>query len=191
MDHDRLFKELLTTFFVDFLEVFCPQLAGYLDPGSVEFLDKEVFTDVTHGDRHEVDLVAKARFRRKPLGFLIHVEAQARRQDISRSGCLRTSPVFMRSTACPSTRSRSFPMRPPREQEADEYRIDFPDLAVLSFRFRVVQLNQLDWQDTRNAQPDPGGLDGEDAQGTGGSGPGQAGLFTNAGRADSTPPGRN
>jgi hypothetical protein len=27
MDHDRLFKELLTTFFVDFLEVFCPELA--------------------------------------------------------------------------------------------------------------------------------------------------------------------
>ena len=60
MDHDRLFKELLTTFFVDFLEVFCPELAKYLDPGSLEFLDKEVFTDVTHGERHEVDLVAKA-----------------------------------------------------------------------------------------------------------------------------------
>ncbi|MGO8751454.1 MAG: hypothetical protein ACLQNE_36375 [Thermoguttaceae bacterium] len=32
MDHDRLFKELLTTFFLDFLEVFCPELAKYLDP---------------------------------------------------------------------------------------------------------------------------------------------------------------
>ena len=31
--------------------------------------------------------------------------------------------------------------------EPDEYRIDFPDLAVLSFRFRVVQLNRLAWQD--------------------------------------------
>jgi hypothetical protein len=82
MDHDRLLKELLTTFFVDFLEVFCPELARYLDPGSVEFLDKEVFTDVTHGERHEVDLVARARFQGKPLGFLIHIEAQARRQEI-------------------------------------------------------------------------------------------------------------
>ena len=44
MDHDRLFKELLTTFFLDFLEVFCPELAKYLDQGSLEFLDKEVFT---------------------------------------------------------------------------------------------------------------------------------------------------
>ena len=82
MDHDRLFKELLTTFFLDFLEVFCPELAKYLDADSLEFLDKEVFTDVTHGERHEVDLVAKARFRGRPLGFLIHVEAQARKQNI-------------------------------------------------------------------------------------------------------------
>ena len=82
MDHDHLFKELLTTFFVDFLDVFCPELAKYLEPGSVEFLDKEVFTDVTHGERHEVDLVAKARFRGQPLGFLIHVEAQARKQTV-------------------------------------------------------------------------------------------------------------
>ena len=37
-------------------------------------------TDVTHGERHEADLVAKARFLEKPLAFLIHVEAQGRRQ---------------------------------------------------------------------------------------------------------------
>ena len=41
MDHDRLFKGLLRTFFVDFLEVFCPELAEHLGRDSVEFLDKE------------------------------------------------------------------------------------------------------------------------------------------------------
>ena len=68
MDHDRLFKELLTTFFVDFLEVFCPELATYLDAGALEFADKEVFTDVTRGERHEVDLVAKAQLPRPAPG---------------------------------------------------------------------------------------------------------------------------
>lgn len=33
----------------------------------------------------------------------------------------------------------------PRRQEPDTYRLEFPDLAVLTFRFRVVQLNRLDW----------------------------------------------
>ena len=74
MDHDRLFKELLTTFFAEFLQLFFPELAAYLDPDSVEFVDKELFTDVTQGDRHEADLVVRARFRGQGLCFLIHVE---------------------------------------------------------------------------------------------------------------------
>lgn len=49
MDHDRLLKELLTTFFIEFLELFFPELLQYLDRDSVEFLDKEIFTDVTEG----------------------------------------------------------------------------------------------------------------------------------------------
>jgi predicted transposase YdaD len=33
----------------------------------------------------------------------------------------------------------------PKRAEPDTYGIAFPDLDVLSFRFRVLQLNQLDW----------------------------------------------
>ena len=147
MDHDRLFKELLTTFFSDFLEVFCPKLAEYLDADSVEFLDKEVFTDVTHGERHEVDLVAKARFRGKPLGFLIHVEAQARQQDVFPQRMFTYFARFHEKYDLPVYPIAVFSYPTPKEPEPDEYRIEFPDLAVLQFRFRVVQLNQLAWQD--------------------------------------------
>ena len=147
MYHDRLFKELLSTFFLDFLEVFCPELAKYLDHGSLEFLDKEVFTDVTHGERHEVDLVAKARFRGKPLGFLVHIEAQARQQDIFPQRMFTYFARFHEKYNLPVYPIAVFSFQTPKEQEPDEYHIDFPDLAVLSFRFRVVQLNQLAWQD--------------------------------------------
>jgi hypothetical protein len=51
IDHDRLFKELISTFFVEFIELFFPQLMDYLDRDSITFLDKEVFTDVTEGER--------------------------------------------------------------------------------------------------------------------------------------------
>ncbi len=49
----------------------------YLDCKSVILLDKEVFTDVTEGERHESDLVAQVKFRGKRSFFLIHIEAQA------------------------------------------------------------------------------------------------------------------
>ena len=63
MDHDRLFKELLTTFFMEFLDLFLPEVSAYVERDRLEFLDKEVFTDVAAAERHEVDLLAKARFR--------------------------------------------------------------------------------------------------------------------------------
>jgi hypothetical protein len=77
IDHDRLFKELLTTFFAEFVDLFLPDVAAYLDHSSLTFLDKEVFTDVTSGERHEADIVARARFRDEDAFFLVHVENQA------------------------------------------------------------------------------------------------------------------
>jgi len=147
MDHDRLFKELLTTFFVEFLELFVPESVQYLDRDSVEFLDKEIFTDVTEGKRHEVDLVVRARFRDQSSFFLIHVETQAQPQA---EFAQRMFTYFARLHE--KHRLAVYPVAlfsydQPQRAEPDEYRVEFPDLEVLAFRFRVVQLNGLDWQD--------------------------------------------
>ena len=142
-----LFKEVLTTFFIDFLEVFCPELAVYVERESIEFLDKEVFTDVTHGERHEADLVAKAKFRGKPLGFLIHVEAQSQPQKVFGQRMFTYFARFHEKYDLPVYPIALFSYQMPMAPEPDGYRVDFPDLAVLKFRFRVVQLNQLEWRD--------------------------------------------
>jgi hypothetical protein len=147
MDHDRLFKELLTTFFVEFIELFFPELAAYLDRDSIEFLDKEIFTDVTHGEKHEADIVAKARFRGKDLGFLIHVEPQARRESVFPRRMFSYFARFHEKYDLPVYPIVLFSYRTPLKQEPSEYRIEFPDLTVLTFNFRVVQLNRLAWRD--------------------------------------------
>ncbi len=77
IDHDRLFKELLSTFFLDFVELFLPEVLSYLDTSSLNFLDKEVFTDVTAGKRYETDLIVEAKFLGQKTCFLIHVEHQS------------------------------------------------------------------------------------------------------------------
>lgn len=77
IDHDRLFKELLSTFFLDFIDLFFPEVRAYLEPDSLAFLDKELFTDVTAGEQYEADLVAKVRFRGQESFFLIHIEHQS------------------------------------------------------------------------------------------------------------------
>src|SRR5256885_16442465 len=81
MDHDRLFKELLRNFFLEFIAAFVPNVQQFIDSASIEFLDKEVFTDVASSDRHEVDLLVKARFKAREAFFLVHVENQASAQE--------------------------------------------------------------------------------------------------------------
>ena len=157
MDHDRLFKELLRTFFVEFIELFLPEVAAYLDPASIEFLDKEVFTDVTAGDRHEVDLLVKARFRGGTAYFLIHVENQSSAAPGGRPFGKRLFRYFARIDE-----AHDLPVYPivvfsydaPPRPEPDEYRVAFPDMTVLVFKFRVIQLNRLDWRDFVN-RPNP------------------------------------
>lgn len=150
IDHDRLFKELLRTFFIEFVELFLPAVNEYLEPDSLVFLDKEIFTDVVAGERHTADLVAKARFRGQPACFLIHTEPQAaRRQGRGQFG-ERMFDYFARLTA-----THKLPVYPvalltyarPRNAEPDVWRVQFPDKVVLEFRYTVIQLNRLAWRD--------------------------------------------
>ena len=78
--HDAHFKQLLRTFFKEFLEAFVPGLGRELKPGSIEFLDKELVRGRGRKLRARlVDLVAKVRFRDQPGFVLVHVEHQAQR----------------------------------------------------------------------------------------------------------------
>jgi len=147
IDHDRLFKELIWAFFVEFLDLFLPEVSAYIDAGSLAFLDKEIFTDVTSGERHEVDLVAKLRFKGEDTFFLIHVENQA--QAHANFG-KRMHSYFSRlhdKYDLPVYPIAMFTYDAPLTMQADRYRVEFPDRVVLDFQFRAIQLNQLSWRE--------------------------------------------
>src|SRR3712207_3527496 len=131
MDHDRLFKELLTTFFVEFLELLLPQVAAYLRRDSLEFLDKEVFTDVTAGERHEVDLLVKAKFREQDAFFLIHVENQASPQEQFARRMFRYFARLHEKFDLPVYPIALFSYDAPERDEPDRYQVRFPDVMVL------------------------------------------------------------
>ena len=154
IDHDRLFKELLTTFFFEFLELFVPSVASYLDRESLVFLDKEVLTDVTSGDRHEVDILARGRFQNTQRFFLLHVEDQASAQsDFTKRMFVYFARLFEKHglDVYPIV---LFSYDRPLRAEPDRFRVEFPDLSVPDFRCRVIQLNRLDWR-KYITQPNP------------------------------------
>ncbi|MBL8215467.1 MAG: Rpn family recombination-promoting nuclease/putative transposase [Bryobacterales bacterium] len=146
VDHDRMFKELLTTFFTDFLDLFFPTLAAELDRNSLEFLSQELYPDRLKEKAYRADLLVKARFRHQVACFLVHVEHQS------------TAPPsfperFYRYYSAISAR-HGLPVYPiviyshdkPRAKQPSVHRVSFLDGEVLRFRYRVVQLNRLPWR---------------------------------------------
>ena len=147
VDHDRLFKELLTTFFVEFIELFFPTVREYLEPDSLTFLDKEVFTDVTAGARYETDLLAKIKFAEQDSYFLIHLENQSYSQADFGKRMFRYFSRLHEKFDLPIYPIVVFSFNQPKTPQESSYSIEFQDLKVLEFNYRVVQLNQLKWSD--------------------------------------------
>jgi predicted transposase YdaD len=154
IDHDRLFKELLSTFFVELMELFFPDVMAYLEPESVTFPDKEVFTDVTAGERYETDLLVQARFRGQSSYFLIHIEHQSTPDSNFNKRMFRYFARLHEKFDVPIYPVVVFSYDKPKNLAASHYRMEFPDLKVLEFNYRVIQLNRLNWRDFLN-QPNP------------------------------------
>jgi predicted transposase/invertase (TIGR01784 family) len=154
IDHDRLFKELLSTFFLEFIELFFPSVMDYLDPDSVTLLDKEVFTDVTAGEKRETDLIAQVRFRGKSSYFLVHIEAESSARSGFNKRMFRYFARLDEKFDVPIYPIVIFSYDKPKKQAINNYQVNFPDFEVLRFNYRTIQLNGLNWRDFLN-QPNP------------------------------------
>ena len=154
IDHDRLFKELLTTFFYEFPELFQPEIAAYIDRDSIEFLDKEIFTDVTSGKKYEADIVAKAKIRDEDAFVLLHLENQSYIQSEFARRMLRYYTRLFDKYDLKIYPIALFSFDEPNRIEPNTYSVDFPNKRVLHFDFEVISLSRLDWRDFL-ARPNP------------------------------------
>lgn len=147
INHDRLFKELLTTFFVEFLELFFPSVLEYLDTDSIEFIDKEIFTDIVRGEKSILDLVALAQFQSQNYSFLIHIENQASNAPEFNHRMFRYFCSLFLKYDQPIYPIVIFSYDSPKRPDRSDFVIDFPDKQVINFNYQIVQLNRLDWRD--------------------------------------------
>jgi hypothetical protein len=148
INHDRLFKELISHFFIEFIELFLPELGNYLDRGSaIVPLDKEIFTDITSGESHEADLIMKVKTRGQEAFFLVHIENQATTQSDFPKRMFRYFSRLHEKYDLPIYPVVIFSYDAPKREAEDRYQIDFPGKSVLQFSYSVVQLNRLSWRD--------------------------------------------
>lgn len=150
IDHDRLFKELLSTFFVEFLDLFLPQVANQLDRDSIQFLPQEVFTDVTSGEKKEIDLLVQVRYQDQETCFLIHIENQSYSESAFAKRMFKHFARLHEKYDLPIYPIAVFSFDEPKRAESELYQVSFPDLNVLAFQFASIQLNWRDFLEQQN-----------------------------------------
>ena len=147
IDHDQLFKELLFTFFFEFIELFLPEIVNYLEREPITFLRQEYFTDIITGERKIIDLLALVRFRGQETCFIIHVENQSSSEaNFTRRMFLYFAKLHQEHLL-PIYPVVVFSFDEPKREESKQYLLEFPNLKVLEFNFTAIQLNRLNWRD--------------------------------------------
>jgi predicted transposase/invertase (TIGR01784 family) len=154
IDHDQLFKQLLSTFFLDFLDLFVPELAINIDRDNLEFLPQEYFTDIVEGERRAMDLVVRVNLRHRPnepevgkVWAIINCEHQSNSQADFQRRLFFYFAQLHRKYLEPVYPIAIFSFDEPQRQEPDRYRVRLPGLDILEFNFLRIQLNQLNWRD--------------------------------------------
>jgi hypothetical protein len=153
IDHDQLFKQLLETFFIDFVELFAPALSEYLQLSELSFLPQQYFTDILDGDRKAIDILIQVPVKanqinkQRPATILVHIENQAAsKADFNQRMFLYFAELY-REYRVPIYPIAIFSFDKPQRPESSQLCLTLPDLEVLTFNFQSIQLNQLDWRD--------------------------------------------
>ena len=90
--------------------------------------------------------MVKAKFRDQDAYFVLHTEPQGKQQDHFPSRMFVYFARLSELHGLPGYPIAIFTYTKPPRAEPAEYRVKFPDLEVLRFRYRTVQLNRLNWR---------------------------------------------
>ncbi|WHY88566.1 transposase [Neobacillus novalis] len=145
IDHDRLFKELISTFFEEFILLFYPTIYEEIDFQDFRFLSEEIVTDVTEGERYRIDLLVETKLKGEDGLIVIHVESQAQYQyNFNERMFIYFGRLYEKY------RRKILPItifsHDSKRKEPDSFSLDFPFLQVLDFRYLTIQLKKENWR---------------------------------------------
>ncbi|MGR3274126.1 DUF4351 domain-containing protein [Acaryochloris sp. 'Moss Beach'] len=156
VDRDRLFRDLLKNFFLEFVDLFFPKIAVAIDPKSIRFLeDEESPKPQEQGDNPPAptvqgassNVLVQVRLRGQESCFWVHLE------NSSETNIKLERRIF--HTFARLDEKYNLPIYPIILQSSDTsqrletngYRVEFVDRRVLDFSFVAIQLHRLNWRD--------------------------------------------
>jgi hypothetical protein len=154
IDHDQLFKQLLTTFFLEFLELFVPELFVVIDPHSLEILPQEYFTEINAGERRAMDIIVRIDLLGRPnapasskVSVVINCEHQSSSETDFHRRMFFYFAQLHREYLQIVYPIALFSFDQPFRAEQSRYQVKAPGLQILDFNFLTIQLNRLDWRE--------------------------------------------
>jgi hypothetical protein len=154
IDHDQLFKQLLTTFFLEFLELFVPELFAVIDPHSLEILPQEYFTEINAGERRAMDIIVRIDLLGRPnapasskVSVVINCEHQSSSETDFHRRMFFYFAQLHREYLQIVYPIALFSFDQPLRAEQSRYQVKAPGLQILDFNFLTIQLNRLDWRE--------------------------------------------
>ncbi|AGE21877.1 hypothetical protein GHH_c13400 [Geobacillus sp. GHH01] len=145
VDHDRLFKELIQTFFEEFILLFFPDMYEHIDFRHLSFLSEELFTDVTAGEKYRVDLLVETKLKGEDGLIIVHIENQSYVQpSFPERMFIYFSRLFekYRTNIVPIAVFSYDAIR----DETSSFTLQLPFGNILHFRFFTVELRKQNWR---------------------------------------------
>lgn len=146
IDHDRLFKELIRTFFEEFMVLFFPKAYEAIDFNHSVFLSEEVYTDILKGEKRRVDLLVETRLKGEQALIIIHIEPQSYVQPHFQD---RMFVYFSRLYE--KYRRKILPIAifsyDQIRDELDTLDISFSFFEVMKFQYLKLELKKQNWRD--------------------------------------------
>ncbi|WP_299489790.1 DUF4351 domain-containing protein [Acaryochloris sp. IP29b_bin.137] len=156
VDRDRLFRDLLKNFFLEFVDLFFPKIAVAIDPKSIRFLEDEASPKPQEQGENapappkegaSSNVLVQVRLRGQESCFWVHLENSSETTiklerrifhtfaRLDEKYNLPIYPIILQSTESS------------QRLETNGYRVEFVDRKVLDFSFVAIQLHRLNWRD--------------------------------------------
>jgi len=154
IDHDALFKAVIAEFFLEFLQLFFPDLAADLDPASIVEKEQEIMTDIKGGQTNRVDLIREVKVDNEPSLVLILVEPQSYDDKNFSKRLFRYVSRLYDKYDLPVFPVAVLSYASPKAKAPNSFQVGIRNYKTISFNYETIQLNQLDWQEYAD-KPNP------------------------------------
>ena len=143
--HDQMFKQLLSTFFEEFLEAFFLEAHEHINFKKIKPLSEEVYTNLLKGDSRRLDLVVETALEDKDVVIIVHIEPQSYKQSDFNKRMYHYFSLLYNKYQKPIVPIAVFSYD--NDWEENQFSMDLPFFKVFTFNYMTLHLKKRNWRD--------------------------------------------